>query len=316
MNIPVEELAEPFWNHVEALRSVLIRSLSVFAVGFVLALSFHQEILSLITSPLQQTQMAAASSSLQKQKLNLERIYNSGSETVKFTVPQHAHVVNGSKGINVISNGIISIAPGEHLDLETIESSIKLVIFGPVEGMVTAFKVCFWVSLVATAPFWLYFVLQFIVPAMKSHERRLLGPFLSLSAVFFVGGILFAYFVTLPLANAFLWAFNAEMGNNLWSLANYLDYTLFLLLANAFAFEVSLFLFFLVHLGVISVEWMTSHRRHMIITALVAAALLTPPDVPSQLMLAIPLIGLYEAAFLYARILAKRHKKPIKQMNT
>ena len=174
-------------------------------------------------------------------------------------------------------------------------------IYSPLDGMTTSFKICFWISLVGTAPFWLYTFLQFVIPALRIEERRLLAPFLALSTAFLTGGAVFAFLITIPFSNSFLWSFNAELGNNLWSLSAYLDYTLFLLLANALAFQLALVLFFLVHLRIITAEWMIINRRYSIIGILILAALLTPPDVLSQLMLAIPMMGLYEVAILYSK---------------
>lgn len=308
MNTPVEEPLDTIWSHIADLRRTLIRCLITLAIGFAFTLVFYQEVFSLLTKPLQYAE-STTGSPLQKQAISLERVRNNSPAPVKFALPADARVVESSGIVTESPAGTFIIAPGAAIYLESIKQQDKLVIFGPVEGMVTSFKVCFWVSLVITAPFWLYFLLQFVAPALRSHEKRLLGPFLAASSAFCTAGLLFAYLVTLPLSNAFLWALNAEVGNNLWSLSNYLDYTLFLLLANAFAFELSLLLFFLVHLGIIGAEWMVSHRRHSVVAALIIAAILTPPDIPSQLMLAIPLMGLYEIAIFYARLIAKKQVK-------
>ncbi len=90
-------------------------------------------------------------------------------------------------------------------------------------------------------------------------------------------------------------------------MAHYLDYTLVLFLGHAIAFEISLLLLFMVHFGVLSLELLISKRRYMIVGAFIVGAVLTPPDVPTQLMLAIPLIGIYEIAIIYGKI---RRKMP------
>jgi sec-independent protein translocase protein TatC len=108
--------------------------------------------------------------------------------------------------------------------------------------------------------------------------------------------------VTIPAANSYLLLFNANLGLNLWTLSNYLDYTFLLLIGNGIAFEIGLILLFLVHLGVVSAEFLASKRRHFIVIAFILAALLTPPEVMSQILLAIPLIGLFEASIFYAKL--------------
>lgn len=179
---------------------------------------------------------------------------------------------------------------------------VDIILVSPVEGMASACKVCFWISLVGTSPLWLYWILQFLAPGLRTTERRLILPFLALSGCFILIGFAFAYLITIPSANAYFLAFNEGIGTNLWSLSHYLDYTLFIFLANGLAFEIAVIGFFLVHLGVLSNQAMRAKRRHFILVAFILAAILTPPDVFSQVMMAIPLIILYEATILYAYI--------------
>jgi sec-independent protein translocase protein TatC len=176
-----------------------------------------------------------------------------------------------------------------------------LVVLGPAEGLNTAIKVSFWFGLTLTSPFWIWVILRFVQPALKAHERRAVLPFLVVSGVLMSVGLLFAYFVTIPVANQYLSAFNGTIGQNLWSLSHYMDYTILLLLANALAFEIAALFLMLIHTGWISAQWLIEHRRVMIVCIFVLSALLTPPDVLTQLFMAIPLLFLYECLVLYAR---------------
>jgi len=192
-------------------------------------------------------------------------------------------------------------------DVDTL-SAKNLVIFGPIDGMSITLKVCFWMGIVLSSPCWIYLILRFAAPAFEQREWQMVIPFISLSILFLGIGVGFAYFMTIPLAKQYLELFNASIGTNLWSLSHYVDFTLFLILANAMAFELSLILFFLVHFSIVSPETLASKRRYMIVLAFILGALLTPPDVLTQLMLAIPLIGLYELAVLYARFVQRAKK--------
>jgi sec-independent protein translocase protein TatC len=127
-----------------------------------------------------------------------------------------------------------------------------------------------------------------------------------LCIAFLLFGLLFAYYVTIPLANQFLYAFNLSIGENLWSASLYLDYTVVLLLANALAFELCAVLLLCVHYGVISSRWLQAKRRYIYVAIFVVAAVLTPPDVLTQLLLAIPLVIFYEMIVVYARWKALR----------
>ena len=177
----------------------------------------------------------------------------------------------------------------------------ELVVLGPIDGIGIVLRVCFWCGLLATSPLWLFEVFRFVTPGLHRKERRLLVPFLFLSLVFLLSGMAFAYFVTLPLANEFFFHFNASLGRNLWSLANYYDYTLFLFLANGLAFEICAIFFLLVHYGVINSRWIAKRRRVVYLSIWILSALLTPPDVFTQLMLALPITCVFEGVGLYAR---------------
>jgi sec-independent protein translocase protein TatC len=172
---------------------------------------------------------------------------------------------------------------------------------GPLEGFVLVLRVCFWLSLVLTAPLWGWFWLQFILPGLKNSERVILLPFLFYSLLFLSLGITLAYYVTLPVANQYLLFFNRSIGQNAWTLTHYVNYVLLLCLGHAIAAELTLLLFMLVHWRVLSPHWLMKKRRYMIVLAFILGALLTPPDVVTQLFLALPLIGAYEAAIWYAK---------------
>lgn len=165
-------------------------------------------------------------------------------------------------------------------------------------------------GIVISSPIWMYWLLQFIAPALRSYERNLVAPFFLLSLTFLTLGLLFAFFVAIPFANQYLTAFNAGLGDNLWTLPHYIDYTVLLLLAHALAFELCVLVLFLVHYGIFSSRAMIAKRKGVIISIFILSAVLTPPDVFTQLMLAIPLIVFYEVAILYAHLKEKRGFSP------
>lgn len=300
----------PFWEHMAELRKTLIRSLLAVAAAVVLCLCYYQEIFTVLTWPLRQSRSISTETKLlERQEIKRERILNPGSVSVVHTIlPKTGHAIHLSPGTVRIDETHYEIPPGGYIDVDSVVPNAGLVVFGPIDGMAITLKVCFWLGLVLSSPLWLYFILKFVALAMREREWGLVMPFIGLSILFLSSGILFAYFATIPIANQYLQMFNASIGTNLWSLSQYLDFTLFLILANALAFELSLVLFFLVHFGIFSAEALASKRRHMIVLAFILGALLTPPDVLTQLMLAIPLIGLYEITILYARIIGKKDR--------
>ena len=143
--------------------------------------------------------------------------------------------------------------------------------------------------------------MKFFAPALDEVGQKALIPFVLISEIFLFMGAFFAYFITIPIANRYLFNFNETLGTNLWTLSHYLDYTLLLLVGNALAFELTVIGFFLVHFQLMDYLFLKDKRRYMIVLAFILGAFLTPPDVITQILLAVPLIGLYELMVLYAK---------------
>ncbi len=181
-------------------------------------------------------------------------------------------------------------------------ADIPLKFFSPLDGITSLFKLSFWLGLTVSSPYWLYSILQFITPALNQDQKTSLRPFWLLSLLLFFSGIAFAWNISLPYANAFLSSFNQNYGENMWGFSQYLDYTLFLTIANGIAFESAAILLFLIYLGNVTASGLSSKRRHSVVAIFFLSAILTPPDVFTQLLLAIPLMGLYELTIIYARI--------------
>lgn len=288
-----------FWEHAEELRTTLIRSLCVILCGICISLLFYQDIFALLSAPL----LRQENTELIRHRLQTERISNVGTETTQVVLPPDVVLTPRlSPKARLLSPNTVELPPGEYIDVEQKLQPQNLMIFGPIDGLTTALKISFWTGLVGTSPLWLLLLLMFVAPALRPREKRLLLPFLVLSLIFMTAGFLFAYFVTIPIGNKYFLAFNAEVGVNLWSLPKYMDYTIVLLLTNGLAFELGVVLLFLIHYGVVSAKTLVAKRRLMIVVAFILGALLTPPDVLTQVMMAALLILLYEMAILYARL--------------
>ena len=239
---------------------------------------------------------------LTKHRIHREEILNQTSQPALFELPPHSRIVSDLKipEIQQDQHLYYRLDPGQSLLYEQAITS-PLLILGPMEGVTLVFKVCLWLSIALTAPLWGWVWLQFILPGLKSGERILILPF-TICSLFSLGiGIGFAYFVTLPLANQYLSAFNLSIGQNAWTVTHYVNYVLFLCLGHAVAAELSFILLLLVHYRFLSPSWLISKRRYMIVLAFVLGALLTPQDVLSQLLLALPLVVLYEIAIWYSK---------------
>ena len=171
-------------------------------------------------------------------------------------------------------------------------------------------KLAFFTALVVMMPVVLYQIWAFVAPGLYRNEQRLARPLLVSATLLFYLGCAFAYFLVLPAVFTFLIAVTPEGVAIATDLSHYLDFVLAIFLAFGLCFEIPVAIVILVALGVVTPDALVKNRRYVIVGAFVVAAVLTPPDVASQLMLAIPMCGLYEIGVLVARALARRQIAP------
>lgn len=175
-----------------------------------------------------------------------------------------------------------------------------------------AFFVYMQVALVAGAflasPYLFYQIWSFIAPGLYDEEKRHVIPIAGASALFFVAGAAFCYFQVFPYAFEFFVGFATDTIAPMPKLDEYLGFTLKMLLAFGLIFEMPLFAFFLARLGIVTAQWMRKTRKYAILAIFIVAAILTPPDVFSQLMMAAPMLVLYEISIVVAAVFGK--KKP------
>lgn len=166
-------------------------------------------------------------------------------------------------------------------------------------------KVAMLAAVMISLPFTLYQLWAFIAPGLYQHEKRFVLPMVLMSTLLFFVGIAFAFFLVLPLVFGFMTGTAPEGVAVMTDIGNYLDFVITLFLAFGIAFEVPVAVVLLVRLGWVSVETLRDIRSYVIVGAFVIGAIFTPPDVVSQVMLAVPLWLLYEAGILVSVLLAK-----------
>ena len=141
-------------------------------------------------------------------------------------------------------------------------------------------------GLFVTSPYIFYQIWAFISPGLYEEEKKGLLPIALLSAIFFIGGGVFCYFIVFPYAFNFFLGFSSEQIQAMPRITDYLDFVIKLLLAFGLIFEMPLFSFFLSRMGLITAQMMRKARRYAVLCIFIVAAILTPPDVVSQLLVA------------------------------
>ena len=182
----------------------------------------------------------------------------------------------------------------------------KVIFTGLPEAFFTYLKVSLLSGLMLSVPIILYEFWMFVAPGLYAKEKRLMTPIVLLSSFFFVGGALFGYFVVFPYGFEFFLSFSNDTIQALPSMREYLSFSAKLLIAIGLAFELPLVLTFMARLGLVSVKFLTKNRKYAILIFFAGAAMLTPPDVVTQIMMGVPLMGLYELSILGARIFGKK----------
>jgi sec-independent protein translocase protein TatC len=193
--------------------------------------------------------------------------------------------------------------------IRVMEPGDKLIFTGLPEAFFTYLKVSLLTGLMLAAPVIIYQFWMFVVPGLYEKERRFLMPIVFLSSFFFIGGALFGYFIVFPFGFKFFLGFATETIQPLPSMREYLSFSSKLLLAFGLSFELPLVLTFLAKLGIITADFLKKNRKYALLLFFVGAAILTPPDVVTQIMLALPLMALYELSILGARFFGKKPPK-------
>jgi sec-independent protein translocase protein TatC len=194
--------------------------------------------------------------------------------------------------------------------VKVMEKGDHLIFTGLPEAFFTYLKVSLLSGLMLASPVLLYQFWMFVAPGLYQKERRLLAPVVILSSFFFIAGALFGYFIVFPWGFKFFLGFATESIRPLPSMKEYLAFSAKLLLAFGLVFELPMVLTFLARLGIVSVDFLKRNRKYAVLLFFAGAAILTPPDVVTQVMMALPLMVMYELSIIGARIFGKKKPAP------
>ena len=168
------------------------------------------------------------------------------------------------------------------------------------------FKFAFAFSVAVMMPFLLYQLWAFVAPGLYKHEQRLIYPLMLSSSILFYLGIIFAYYIVFPIIFAFFTASAPEGVAVMTDINSYLSFCIKLFFAFGLAFEVPVATILLVKMGITTPDDLVKKRPYIIVAAFVVGMLLTPPDIFSQTMLAIPVWILFEAGVYFSRLMLKK----------
>ncbi len=195
-------------------------------------------------------------------------------------------------------------APLQEL-LPTNSSMIATEVTSP---FLTPFKLTMYVSLFLAMPFVLYQIWSFIAPGLYQHEKRIALPLLISSIVLFYTGLAFAYYMVFPLIFAFFTSVAPSGVTIMTDIGSYLDFVMTLFFAFGLAFEIPIATILLIIAGIVTPDELKQKRPFVIVGCFIVGMLLTPPDVFSQTLLAVPMWMLFELGLLFGRLIHKQNE--------
>jgi len=183
----------------------------------------------------------------------------------------------------------------------------SLIFTNVAEAFFTYMKVALIAGIIVTSPFIVYQIWAFVAPGLYQKEKRYVVPFVLGSTLFFVLGILFGYYVAIPVGFKFLLGYATDVIKPMPSMKEYLSFSLKFLLACGLVFEFPVALVLLSKIGIIDAKMLSRQRKYALLLIFIFAAVVTPsPDLISQVLMAVPLVGLYELSILLSKIFGKK----------
>jgi sec-independent protein translocase protein TatC len=193
--------------------------------------------------------------------------------------------------------------------MNALPEGAKMIATGVVTPFMVPVKVTVLVGFMVALPYVLYQAWAFVAPGLYEHEKKLALPLIVASTVLFFIGVAFCYFFVFGKVFAFIHDFAPKSITPAPDIEAYFSFVITMFLAFGITFEIPIVVIVLVRMGIVSVEKLRDARPYVIVGAFVVAAVVTPPDVLSQFMLAVPMCLLYEAGLFLARFIAVRPKE-------
>lgn len=174
------------------------------------------------------------------------------------------------------------------------------------EALLTKFKVCLVAAVVCAMPLIMQQIWSFVSPALYPQEKKMFAILFFVALILFIGGVVFCCFFVFPLAIDLFWASAEGVASTMWSVQEYYNFVLSFVLPFGIMFELPVILYMLAKKDKVTYESLAKYRKYVVLVIAIVAAILTPPDVVSQLMLGIPMYLLYEISVQIVRVMKRR----------
>jgi sec-independent protein translocase protein TatC len=293
-----------FWGHLADLRAALIKSVIAIGVALLLCLFASPWLVKVLMQPLTHMHMFEKA----KPTVSIE-IGSTKLGPFEVTREQFPGLPPGDAPNVVFRVGVAQMGK-EQVATLTMEPGaatgqqieVRLHNFSPAEAFMVAFHVALFAAVAVSAPFWLFFMGGFLLPALNLKERSVIFSWLGWSGFLFIAGVLSTYFLLLPVALRASVQYSDLLGFSAqdWRAEDYINFTCKFIFGMGLGFQFPLVVLFLVKIGVLSHSDLTKYRRHVAVLSLILGAVLTTPEVVTQVAMAVPLYLLYEVCIWIA----------------
>jgi len=306
-----------FLEHLEDLRWVLIKSLVALAVGMLICLIAGDKVVLILKRPLEKAKLSYPGTNqvvtlfFGSNQLGVFPLTPEQQASLELGTNRYAAVsVEPARvGTNQLLTWRVDDSP-EHAERAQKLNTI-LINLGPASGFFVAFQVAMYAGMVLASPFIFYFVAAFVFPALKMKERKYVYRGLGYGVGLFLFGVVFCYFMLMPLALAASQRYSQWLGFSAfqWKADDYISFICKFMLGMGLGFEMPVVILTLVKIGILNYGILSKGRKYMIVINLVLGGLLTTPEVITQLIMFLPLQLLYEISIWIAWYWERQEKK-------
>jgi len=303
-----------FWGHLEDLRKVLIRSVIVVCIALVVCLLIDDKLVKILEYPLARMDMfekpkPAVSFEIGTTKLGPFEV--TADQFAAIPAVGSSHVTFKLGATKVGDEYVLTLKPAAAAPTGVSDLKVRLHNLGPAEGFFVAFHIALYAALILSAPFWLFFMGQFILPALHVRERRVLFVWLGWGTFLFFTGVLLTYFLLLPVALRASVKYSELLGFNGfdWRADDYISFVTKFLFGMGLGFQFPVVILILVKVGILNSRILAKYRRHVCVASFIMGAVLTTPEVITQVAMAIPLYLLYEICIWIAWYWERKKRK-------
>lgn len=306
-----------FLEHLEDLRWVLIKSVAAVLITMLVCLFGAGKLVVLLKKPLEDARKATPRAEYQLSVW----LHTNLLQTFYFNTNQIDSLgFQTSNKVIALEVTPVTVGTNQLLALRALPSpphklpngpGPNLIFLDPIAPFMSSLKIAFFGGLILSLPLLIYFVGDFVVPALKTKEKKYFFRAMVFSSGLFLLGTVFAFTTMLPLVLRAAEAYSHWMGVDVvdWRAETYFSTVVMLMLAMGLAFELPIVLLSLVKIGILDYPKLVAARRYSVVIAAVVGALLTPPDVVSQIMMAVPLLLLYEITIWIAWYWHRQEKR-------